>query len=448
MALQTYFSILVLAFLLLSANASAVSLSCSIKPSCDSNETDILHMSDTSNGHAELPSQSNFNNVLCCKEANNLVLITNSTTNSSGTVFLHLSDSTNAMAEKSNQSNFNINVSISTPWPSTYNLSCDYNTTCATNQACLVSISDDTNAHIGDCSAFSTKICCSLVSLPGPSPPGEVSVSPLSVSLSSSSVFMNSSCGSNIISVASSGLAINGVHVAVVDNAMGGGVIFTGDTNSSGQVSFQGCGKSVNIETSGSGYQTTTATQTLVDCGSCPSTNVTIPQNVTPPVQPPQNITPPKTNATVPPTIPPNAGIAVNETANATLNAPATAQVNNGVTLTTSCTDCIIQVTGPDGKVMTLNPDKAGSAAFTPLEVGQYQIDLLRNGVIVKSVSLPVAAPQQPAQKPPSAPLPQPTPATVPSNGGFPWLIVLALAAIIVMLGACYWYMSKGSKKK
>ena len=84
------------------------------------------------------------------------------------------------------------------------------------------------------------------------------SVPPLALSV-------ESSCSGNIVTVSQ-----GGAHVVVVDNAAGGGVVASGDADtSSRQLNFSGCGMSVNIYASESGYASASMTETLVDCAQC-----------------------------------------------------------------------------------------------------------------------------------------------------------------------------------
>jgi len=155
-ASKTLFLVLALIFL---ANLSfAANLTCSVKASCDGGETDVLHMSDLNNGHAEFANQSEYSYKICCKDADAEVTIGTG----SGTSFLHLSDATNAQVEQINESNYIGSAMMSSSDPD-YAISCGYEIgSCESYNACLASISEPTDAQIGDCSAYSRKVCCSI----------------------------------------------------------------------------------------------------------------------------------------------------------------------------------------------------------------------------------------------------------------------------------------------
>ncbi|HPR92399.1 MAG TPA: hypothetical protein PLR64_04070, partial [Candidatus Dojkabacteria bacterium] len=70
---------------------------------------------------------------------------------------------TNAHVEENNLSNYTNNACLSTA--DDYDVVCSYASDCSTigpEYECLASISDTTNAHIGDCDTFATKVCCNV----------------------------------------------------------------------------------------------------------------------------------------------------------------------------------------------------------------------------------------------------------------------------------------------
>ncbi len=136
-------------------------LSCSIASTCTNDI--LLHISATTNAHAELTNESNYNYYVCCSSAESLA------TSCSGNYvsFLTLSSSTNAHVEDPGQGNYGYNACISTPtWKD-----CSIATSCPSGYSCLASISDLTNAHIGDCSSYSYKVCCYVNARPTQSTP-------------------------------------------------------------------------------------------------------------------------------------------------------------------------------------------------------------------------------------------------------------------------------------
>jgi hypothetical protein len=131
-------------------------LVCNIRQnSCLSGEVLVLRLSGTNNAHAELYNQNNYRYLLCCSTPG---LGVSTTASAISTSILKLSASTNAHVEGNNQSNYATTVyltktggtiSCSAPKPS-----------CSSGETCVVSISGNTNAHIGECSAYTNKICC------------------------------------------------------------------------------------------------------------------------------------------------------------------------------------------------------------------------------------------------------------------------------------------------
>ncbi len=75
------------------------------------------------------------------------------------------------------------------------------------------------------------------------------------------------SCDGNVFTVTGSSGSDAGIHVAMIDTAAG--PVNSSDTNSDGQVSFPGCGMTVNIYASGNGCASDTLTETLLSCGQC-----------------------------------------------------------------------------------------------------------------------------------------------------------------------------------
>ena len=130
--------------------------------------TTVFKMYSADNSHAEIPSQTNYNYKVCCSHTE-VADLGNSCVSDNHTVVLKLSEITNAHVEENSYSNYSNNVCLSAP--AGYSIICGYSTDCSTlgtDYVCLASISGDTNAHVGDCSSYSTKVCCAVVST-GPS---------------------------------------------------------------------------------------------------------------------------------------------------------------------------------------------------------------------------------------------------------------------------------------
>jgi hypothetical protein len=135
----------------------AGTLSCSVTTAAACTGTVIWRMSGATNAHAELPSQANAayaNNVVCCSGVTGLG---NACTGTFATA-LKLSGVTNAHSEQNSQVNYANNACISVP--SGGSVSIGYQATnCTGFDTTLGSMSAVTNAHVGDGTAYTTKIC-------------------------------------------------------------------------------------------------------------------------------------------------------------------------------------------------------------------------------------------------------------------------------------------------
>lgn len=132
---------------------NAGTLSCSVATTCPSG-TVIWRMSGTSNAHAELPTQANYTQLVCCTG------VTGLGTSCTGTfaTALKLSGTTNAHSEQNSQANYANNACISVP--SGGSVSVGYQATnCTGFDTTLGSMTGTTNAHTGDGTAYTTKIC-------------------------------------------------------------------------------------------------------------------------------------------------------------------------------------------------------------------------------------------------------------------------------------------------
>lgn len=118
----------------------------------------IFDVSDTSNAHASVSNDLNYNNVACF-EGSSVISI------GSGNQIIKLSDTSNAHVGTFGSPYTTI---ISSP-----DLACTYESIgdgCNTGYSCVASISDTTNAHVSDCvnNPYSTLLCCTYVPIPGP----------------------------------------------------------------------------------------------------------------------------------------------------------------------------------------------------------------------------------------------------------------------------------------
>jgi len=142
--------------LIVSSHFVDTSLSCSIVTTCP--HTDIFHISNETNAHAELNNNSNYDHKICCNDTTGLNIGTSCT--GEYYTLLHLSNQTNAHVELNNESSYNeFSVCISS---SDGLLNCSYESDCDNSDACLASVSGSTNAHVGNCTDYTTKICCNI----------------------------------------------------------------------------------------------------------------------------------------------------------------------------------------------------------------------------------------------------------------------------------------------
>jgi prepilin-type N-terminal cleavage/methylation domain-containing protein len=139
-----------------SANLSGV-FTCSVVTGTCSG-VDVLHISG---GHAELNTQTNYTNKLCCTGGGITVTnITNTSQCAAGqAAVLKLSDLTNAHVEKGTETNYTNKICLSSTGKTA---TCAYAATCDAGYTELTTISDGaTNLHFGDAS-YATKVCCKL----------------------------------------------------------------------------------------------------------------------------------------------------------------------------------------------------------------------------------------------------------------------------------------------
>jgi len=120
-------------------------------------------MSGSTNAHSELPSQSNVNydnNVVCCSSVSS---IGNSCAASNKQVFAKISGVTNGTIQETSVNTYSTDVCLS---DSTGNdvITVGYqNTNCTGYDTTLASISSTDNAHVGDGSAYTRKICATVI---------------------------------------------------------------------------------------------------------------------------------------------------------------------------------------------------------------------------------------------------------------------------------------------
>jgi hypothetical protein len=290
----------------------------------------------------------------------------------------------------------------------------------------------------------------------------------------------STSCNGTIVSTTSHGSAVSNVEIHV-----DGGLV--GTTNSSGQEIFDGCGKSVEIRASRSGYSTATETISLIDCESC---------EVKPP-EPPENVTcdcgevvngkckafdccsdaacrgnerceipTGKSGGQCRP-ITGECGEAVNHTfvpfayecgsesgcpscpqgercqAHACisndLTGPQTGFVGQNSTVQAMedgapCALCDVVVTDPLGRNLSGKTGPDGSFTLPLALKGAYTIALLRDGVVVKALMINAL--------PRTEPIEPPKPPIVLTEDGS-WLLWALILLALIMFGLVYWRRRK-----
>lgn len=123
--------------------------SCSIEERSSCSDYIVMGLSSQTNAHGELASEGNYDYVLCCDFGSG-------NTACDGTnKIIGLSDDTNAHAEIPEESTYTSEVCYE-------NLNCTSNDGDCTSEypISLLSLSADTNAHIGEFDEYSVKICC------------------------------------------------------------------------------------------------------------------------------------------------------------------------------------------------------------------------------------------------------------------------------------------------
>jgi len=143
---------------------------CDIKPSCESDETPIIALSGTTNASAELPTERNYPYKLCCSGVSSVSYLPTCPPGLTGLITLSTNYThnlnTNARAEKYNyfgSDGFDYKKSVCIDLTRGI-LRCIYDTksNCSSKGygIQLFSISGETNARIGNESAYPLVVCC------------------------------------------------------------------------------------------------------------------------------------------------------------------------------------------------------------------------------------------------------------------------------------------------
>jgi hypothetical protein len=123
------------------------------------------------NAHVQNSSLNTYNNSLCCNSTNaSITLLSSCPGNVS---VLKMFDTSNAHAEIGTNSNYNFSACLGSNWK---RVACNYPTpACSAGYQCLLSMagsegSNITNAHVAECTNYSQKVCCALVNHPPTQP--------------------------------------------------------------------------------------------------------------------------------------------------------------------------------------------------------------------------------------------------------------------------------------
>ncbi len=167
-------SILVFSFFfeISAASVAFAALSCTVATSCSGGVV-VLRMNTLSNSHAELPSQANYPELVCCSGVTGLA----NTCSDDFAVLLRLSGATNAHVEENSQATATYNghnVCISVPDGT---VSVGYqDTNCSGFDTTVLSMATPiTNSHVGDAGSYTRKVCASASVTTTPPPCSNVS---------------------------------------------------------------------------------------------------------------------------------------------------------------------------------------------------------------------------------------------------------------------------------
>lgn len=157
-------NLLFLLFTLLILLPIVISLDCSIvsNTSCTGVNRIFLYMKNDTSGYdnahsALINASSGYPYVLCCNSTYENEQINNNCSEIRAISFLKLYNVTNSHAQKTTVDTYDYDVCMQIP---KYTLGVNYrSSTCEQNETCLISISSDTNAHVGNCSHYDTQVC-------------------------------------------------------------------------------------------------------------------------------------------------------------------------------------------------------------------------------------------------------------------------------------------------
>jgi hypothetical protein len=134
----------------------AGTLSCTVTSTCSSPGVVIFKMYATANSHSELPSQSNYSNLVCCSG------VTGLGNSCAGTyaVALNLAKVTNSHVEENTYSDYTNPACIEAPTNGTVSVGYQ-SSNCLGYDTTVASMANATNSHVGNATAYTLKVCAS-----------------------------------------------------------------------------------------------------------------------------------------------------------------------------------------------------------------------------------------------------------------------------------------------
>lgn len=151
--------------MLLCIPLSYAALECTVRQtSCEGGEVKILGLSDVTNAHAELASQTDYDYHVCCKDTDDASTISSAC----GESVLGLSTPTDAHVEQTGATDY---ASLACLSATDARIECTYSETdCPPSQTCVVAMEaaipsePTTNMHVMACdeAGFTKKLCCNL----------------------------------------------------------------------------------------------------------------------------------------------------------------------------------------------------------------------------------------------------------------------------------------------
>lgn len=145
-------------FVAVHAAPALAALSCSVTTTCTTPSIVAFRMSSTTSAHAELASQANYTQLVCCTASG--ASLGNSCSGTFATV-LKLAATTNSHVEQNTGVTYGNSACLSAG--SGFSVSVGYQASnCSGFDTTLASMSAASNAHVGTSTVYTTKICSSI----------------------------------------------------------------------------------------------------------------------------------------------------------------------------------------------------------------------------------------------------------------------------------------------